>query len=98
MKFVSNSQEETRSMLSNRDYRHNKDFISTQYSDGGVIPQRTGSKPTVTKSKLAGKCSVGYALFFVGDCTFAEHIVTPIDSADIKNHKLACTEGHDLTR
>lgn len=98
MKCTNNSQEETRSMLSNRDYRHNKDFISSQYSDDGVVPQRAGSKPTVTKSKLAGKCSAGYALFFVGETSFAQHITTPIDSREIAEHKASCLEGHELTR
>lgn len=82
-------------MLPNRDFRHNEDF---EWADGGVIEKRSGSTPTATKVKLAGKCSHGYALFFVDNNNFAQHVATPIDSTEIVKHKLACQEGRDFTR
>lgn len=84
-------------MIANRDYRHSKDYDPYD-AENAVVPARKGSNPTVTKSKLAGKCSHGYALFFVNNDNHASHVVTPIDTSEIVAHKTSCREGEDLTR
>lgn len=87
-------------MINNRDFRHSKDFVydGEEASNKPILPKRQGSKPTVTKSKFAGKCSHGFALFFVNGNSYAEHIITPADDAKIVSHKSKCDEGQDLTR
>lgn len=77
-------------MLNNRDYRHDKhrDFYSE--SDISQVPRRAGSRPTAKKVKLAGRCSAGYALYYVNGSETPEHVHTPVDDKKTREHKKTC--------
>ena len=77
-------------MLSNRDYRHNKDYSPHDEHERQLKHRRAGSTPTARKVERAGFCESGYALFYVNGSEVASHVPTPADTPEIAEHKKIC--------
>jgi hypothetical protein len=75
--------------IKKQDYRWNKN--ETNHDDNKINRRYGGFTPKAQKLKLAGKCSAGYAWYYVNGGDEPQHVLTPADTEEIRQHKLSCS-------
>lgn len=75
--------------LKNESYRRNKN--EADHDDNKIHRRNGGFTPVAQKLKPAGKCSAGYAWYYINGSDVAQHILTPADDEQTRAHKLSCS-------